>query len=1197
MSEQPTSGYLFLPHLRSGLSAYLPQQPAGSSASTAKHAVLDVALKLDKYNLSGEMKSELIRKTISLYGPGEIVSFDPSAIKIHDPVDYVSDYETSFFPTIEFWDPEYPWRYTPFASPDNGKLMPWLTLIVLVAENSENVQREFEHVGAQTLSDQSNKQSLPFIRNVSVQNLPDLNEAWRWAHVHIMYDDSKETPISNESIINLLESQPEQITSRLLCARRLQPGVLYNAFLVPTFKLSMVAAGLAPADELTNMFTLAWDSSGGGKVNLPYYFRWEFRTGERDFEKLVKDLVPRVLTKIGLRKMGTLEPSYGFTGPDSLNLESALQTLDTEYDQWGHDSEVMPWQAEELQNSLEMLLNRNADTLEDQEIEIPALETTDILENAHLVIKKEQAEVNFTTSSGVTCAIRCGETAQLDLYENDLTEDQITHKIVLDDLIDTRSYRLKIVKKTGSSWETISTTISFIYHKGPLVTPPLYGQWHAKKKRVSTNMANKNWFHTLNLDPRHRAAAGVGAEIIRKKQEELMASAWEQAGDIDFANMIIKRYQLGVQVSNNTYGRLKGLSPEDFLMNSRILHKRCKVTLSGKNVTVSAHVKSSRIPKAALDPAFRRITRKFGPLKKRMRKMGFKTGPHILTSLNDPDNPFRAAGPHPTPAGTVNMCEVIEKIRDKYIPDQGKDEPNDGPELCIIICRCCYCSKHETHEIHYCCQCLRCQNLKYPEGFEVVPFHKIDSLKENETKIIQSRTKSFVATAQKPVDLLSSEASFEDIDQFRKIKYCSEELVEYFEKIRDKVFKPDDEIPSINAESTTQEKQKALIYTLPDLLRGDVESPLVPPLNIKEIHNKMIEMLDPAITIANRVRTRLQAPFGALEIIDLLKPAPKFPQAMYNHVRDISKDLICAGISSIKENTVAILSTNTRFIESLFLGLNHEMARELLWREYPTDQRGTYFKQFWEPIRSLEFENLIRTNFTEDEFEEKITELLEDIQPIDEWRSNQLGDNPSKLAYLMSENFSNGACENDENIVMVIRGNLLKKYPRTKIYIYKEKSETADTDEYFKRLVDTLNGSESDGEIYEPRFRADLPPDITCIGFNLRVCDILREKHYLIIEERIDRVRFGLDINIPSETSPQGNWDNLSWEHFGLLESFGTYLDATLINQTSNLPPNPSTFWNEHSANIAGITQQKPVRVAISLTQMIPASMLSEGST
>ena len=41
--------------------------------------------------------------------------------------------------------------------------------------------------------------------------------------------------------------------------------------------------------------------------------------------------------------------------------------------------------------------------------------------------------------------------------------------------------------------------------------------------------------------------------------------------------------------------------------------------------------------------------------------------------------------------------------------------------------------------------------------------------------------------------------------------------------------------------------------------------------------------------------------------------------------------------------------TNPPFIEAYMVGLNHEFARELLWREYPTDQRGPPFRQFWEP--------------------------------------------------------------------------------------------------------------------------------------------------------------------------------------------------------------------------------------------------------
>ena len=41
-------------------------------------------------------------------------------------------------------------------------------------------------------------------------------------------------------------------------------------------------------------------------------------------------------------------------------------------------------------------------------------------------------------------------------------------------------------------------------------------------------------------------------------------------------------------------------------------------------------------------------------------------------------------------------------------------------------------------------------------------------------------------------------------------------------------------------------------------------------------------------------------------------------------------------------------SVNERFIEAYLAGAQSRVLRELLWREYPTDQRGSYFRQFWD---------------------------------------------------------------------------------------------------------------------------------------------------------------------------------------------------------------------------------------------------------
>ena len=46
-------------------------------------------------------------------------------------------------------------------------------------------------------------------------------------------------------------------------------------------------------------------------------------------------------------------------------------------------------------------------------------------------------------------------------------------------------------------------------------------------------------------------------------------------------------------------------------------------------------------------------------------------------------------------------------------------------------------------------------------------------------------------------------------------------------------------------------------------------------------------------------------------------------------------------------DTVLGLRTNRAFVEAYMIGLNVEMARELLWRGFPTDQQGTYFRNFW----------------------------------------------------------------------------------------------------------------------------------------------------------------------------------------------------------------------------------------------------------
>lgn len=702
-----------------------------------------------------------------------------------------------------------------------------------------------------------------------------------------------------------------------------------------------------------------------------------------------------------------------------------------------------------------------------------------------------------------------------------------------------------------------------------------------------------------------------------------MESAWDQAGDIDFANMIIKQHQLGIEVSDNILNRMSLFSDEEFIANNRLLHKRTKLDLGLNNITIAGHIKQSRIPESALDPTFKKLTRVMGPIKKRLIKAGGQEGENILSRFNDHVNPFRAAGEFPAPKGTVNLCKIFDDIKSE-ITDALDSVLESNNRFDDELCCCCYCIERrnnrdakddlEISDLNYaCCCCEKCLDKrkekelkeKYKTEREYIG-SQVNLSVENKGESNSYNVKMNVAKRK----IAQIRDVYGDLSGISVDSYCENGLSDIFMQLRERVlgddeYMEDGAIPEITKDAVAKDKQKALIYTIPGLLASDVTKPPDSSLNMKVLREGFEKRLSPKDTINSRLKHRINVSPKVKFTIDKIMPAPEFPQPMYVPLKNISQEYICPGIQTVKEDTVALLSTNGRFIESYMCGLNHEMAAELLWREYTTDQRGTYFKQFWEPVVSLEIENIAKANVEDSDdlkqVDDKVREILEDIKPIDEWRTNKLGDNPSNSSELKSDGFLGDAaeCSNDENIVLIIRGNLLKKYPDTEMYIYKEEEYPVEKnkDAFFIGLKNTLNPDheqEFAGKppaIFSPFFRADIPQDISLIGFNLRVCDILREKHYLVLEERVSRVRFGLDIDY-EDLASEPDWNNLSWDHFAMndAEMFGKYLDARELSKTDGLPGNSQ--WDSNAAQIAGISQQKPVRIVISLNDMIPDELL-----
>lgn len=939
--------YYFYSWLRENLAAAIDQQIDTNSDKLRASIKITLNVMSPPNKIIG---GELPEKTIELYGPGDVLGFDSRIITRTDPRHNVGDFEPNYFPIIEFADPDFPWRFTPTKENTSENLQPWIALIVLEdGEFKEEGTTEGDEQGKRP-----DKQLPPVISEVSTSSLPDLSETWRWAHVQVTDEANKE--ISDLELKKIMLDEPEQIISRLMCARRLKSGTKYHAFVVPTFRCGRsVGMGKEP-DESETPLSYAWDKNCN-KIELPYYYKWEFRTGQRgDFEHLIRLLKPRPITGVGTREI-KCEDRGVITDP-VLDLEGALCSPDTVFTQWGKDGN----ESEPFRVRLAELLKQPKADMAGRGSNTPKV-VPPIYGRWHAArdeVHIQDDNMYLFSWDGIPG------------NDNEILIEFLKQKYGIDWVIKPKIDKIDNDKdkaiKVSTEKNNISLRLNDEKTKMNLeINDGRTDEFIVKTENGKLNIydnINKSWLDELNLDPRHRIAASIGAKVIKDQQESLMISAWDQLGDVEEANEKLRQAQIGIANSKSIYKRLP--QDEDLLRLTAPVFSKVQME---NRYTVQEHIQRSMVPLAVCDPAFRRIQRPQGPIRKRQK-----------VALTSP--------------------RLFERF-------------NKG-------------------------------------GHKVVRTHPVSG------NIMENRTLN---------DTISS------------------------------------------------------IYT-----------ELEPRNKIIDRTKRILERNDSGIIMAH----------------------PTFPQPMYKFLQDISQDLLLPGIEKIPPNTIGLLKTNRRFIEAYMCGLNHEFASELLWREYPTDQRGSYFRQFWDYSDYISKESDTEEN-------------LEDIKSLAKWNSERLGSNEP-------------ANHPKEKLVLILRGDLLKKYPNAVIYAVEAKLNEKN------ERVPALPEFEVEGEIQSPVFSGTMQPDITFLGFNITE-DEARNGWYFVIEERVSETQFGLD-EIKSENSEDfKSWDDLTWGHFKKKKvKPGDYLDGL----KPDLEEEYIDEWNDGSANIAWITMQKPVRIIIHANRILP---------
>jgi hypothetical protein len=315
-----------------------------------------------------------------------------------------------------------------------------------------------------------------------------------------------------------------------------------------------------------------------------------------------------------------------------------------------------------------------------------------------------------------------------------------------------------------------------------------------------------------------------------------------------------------------------------------------------------------------------------------------------------------------------------------------------------------------------------------------------------------------------------------------------------------------------------------------------------PPLgNLAPIRAAIIAQLAPDRGILPILHARIQG--AATAGFTPVRVTPVLEQPLLRALAQRSPELVMPGFSSLPANRVALAVADPEFVRAFLVGANEQLARELLWRRFPGALGHTWLQTFWG-----------RTELAADGSIRRVP----DIPPIESWPPNGPAPPPATL-------------------VLVVRGDVLHRYPNAVIYALAAKWQGA------ARVL-------GDGAPLAPVIAASLGSDIALFGFDLALDVALGGAApggpagwYFVIAEHPHEPRFGLAASaLPAPT----HWRDVAWADVAAGDLRGSYLrsDGPLAQRHPAADP---LRWGADAAQLASITLRRTTRVAIHASTLV----------
>ena len=684
--------------------------------------------------------------------------------------------------------------------------------------------------------------------------------------------------------------------------------------------------------------------------------------------------------------------------------------------------------------------------------------------------------------------------------------------------------------------------------------PPIYGGWAVNQHQIGGTPFV--WLDELNRDPRWRLAAGLGAEVVRKNQEAFMQACWEQVGAILKANDLLNRARLAQEIGNRVFERFVKKLPGERLAE---LLAPMQARIPFATATVLTGIKGSSLPDHTFDPAMRRMVTPQRSWIKIALRLGNLTGPAATVSIVPVLNTATLAI-DPTafvPDGIAGSRAIdrarVPGVRDLDFRAVGLDTRLAAPEAQALVASV----KAAGRTVRRRYQPLTLKPSLGTEGvileahtrgaFELADLAHAAGKPSVRIAEVLDGIRSAAAVAPRTTARLlvsreiGSRLTMTPLDAPRVVR-----------DVRPPVPVPTITTPLPMTERSVVERYGAAYARY--LGRTGVEvrppAPKFVPAKLEQIRQALLVNAEPLRAIPARIRTMISLNGGSLTAaagtgvmapatLDRVMVGPKLPDAMYSYLAALDEARFLPGVEQLPQDSLVLMATNPRFVEAFMAGLNHEMNRELLWRGYPTDQRGTVFQKFW--ARS---------------------DGGDDITEIHTWPPQRhLGENAA----------ATGA---GTQIVILIRGQLLRRYPGTVALAWPGVQRDG-------RLQ--LKTNPAAGEVLAPVFSGRFAPDFTFFGFPLTPQDVQQQNWFFVLQQQPTEPRFGFDSPDAQTGVALASWLDATWTDIGTAEGAFIELSTTPLQGRAI----GGVTFGRDAAHMAAVMLQRPFRAAFDARKLM----------